>query len=260
MTPGAAGGTGGVQILFTNTAPSACVVQGYPVVAGMNLRGKVIVRPQEVLSGYLGGLDGPGQPPRLVVGPGQTVSAMIQWADNPGPGCPDPATTPRLRIAAPDGTPQLLRIAIGTCGTEVHPVLGGTAFFATVHDPPVTIGPCSALTAMPLLLQGAVVAQPLEITLLDPGPQYCTLSGFPSVTALDAHGRTIATATDVGSPSRTFLLTGEQASVLISWDATPGCPRSAALTLTPPGSPTDTTMKVAVPICGLRVGPFRDAY
>lgn len=259
---GAALGNGVLHVLFTNMSGRTCTVRGYPSVVGLDAAGHVLLRPRDERSVYVGGLDGDGPPPLLVVAPGETVSTVVGWTNDPEP-CGRSAPTvdvTEVRIAAPGGTPQLLHKPLGGCDTAVTPVHGGTGNFATVHDPPVTIRPCAALTTIPLLQKdGSVTGQSLEVMLTDPGPQYCTLAGFPSVTALDAQGRVVARATDSGRPDSDVLLTND-GSVTISWNATPGCPRSAALTLAPPGSAVAATMQVAVPVCGLRVGPFRNTY
>jgi hypothetical protein len=81
---GAAAGSIGQVIGFTNVSKVACTLTGYPGVAGLDARGRQVIQAQRQLMGMLGGLaNGATTPPTVTVRPGQSASAMVEGTDNP---------------------------------------------------------------------------------------------------------------------------------------------------------------------------------
>jgi hypothetical protein len=116
----------GEALRFHNLASSACVLTGYPGVALIRSGGGQ-VQAKRTPNGYLGGLAaGSHAPPVLEVGPGQTVSALLEGLDSQGgSGAPCPSfvalliTPPNLRVSRRVARP------FAVCAPTVHPVVAG---------------------------------------------------------------------------------------------------------------------------------------
>lgn len=118
-------------ILFTNHSEVACVLFGYPGIAGLDSRGQQETQAQRTLNGYLGGLwNGATTPPRVSLEPWQAASAMVEGTDVPigtETSCP---TYESLLVTAPNLTHSFRLVVSGglpACSAlEVHPVVPGT--------------------------------------------------------------------------------------------------------------------------------------
>ena len=122
-------------LVFTNTSHTACVLTGYPGVAGLNSIGVGEVQATRTLNGYMGGLlPGETAPPVISLAPEQTASAVVEGTDNPIGSQPCPHFQ-ALLVTPPNLTEQT-RVGIseagmegfpGCSGLEVHPVVAGSS-------------------------------------------------------------------------------------------------------------------------------------
>jgi len=99
---------------FTNISGHTCFVQGYPGAALLGTSGHVLLNAQRTLDGYFGSAliaaKDPGltAPPRVILRPGQSGVAELEWEDNnpiggvPG-GCRVRASS-ALVVTSPDST------------------------------------------------------------------------------------------------------------------------------------------------------------
>jgi hypothetical protein len=107
-------GHGGFALQFRNHSAAACTLTGYPGVAALTAAGRQAVQATRTLRGYQQGGLPPGAttPPTVMLAPGQTAAAGLEWIENPGPGqasCPaypailvtPPGTTTSARLPAP---------------------------------------------------------------------------------------------------------------------------------------------------------------
>jgi photosystem II stability/assembly factor-like uncharacterized protein len=115
-------GHGGRKIIFTNTGEIYCNVSGYPMVGYVNPQTVA----KQTLSGYLGGIMKSVTPQEFELAPGDQVSVVVEWANNPSRACPDPGTKDSMFITVPGGSKHTLGGPIGTCLLEVHPFVAGT--------------------------------------------------------------------------------------------------------------------------------------
>jgi hypothetical protein len=121
-------------LLFSNTGPSTCTLNGYPGVAGLSAQGAQVVQAQREPSGYLGGLQQGAAPPLVVLAPGQTASAMVEGTDVPV-GSTSCTSFPALLVTPPGFTTSTKVSVVGYGGNgggfpgcsriEVHPVVPG---------------------------------------------------------------------------------------------------------------------------------------
>jgi hypothetical protein len=117
----------GLVLLFTNEGRTACTLGGYPGVALVTGSGGELQAKRSV-SGYLGGLSASSHKiPVLRVGPGQTVSALLEGLDSRQPGgtaCP----AYRALLVTPPNFTLTTRIArpLAICRPSVHPVVAGS--------------------------------------------------------------------------------------------------------------------------------------
>ncbi len=133
---GAAAGSIGQAILFTNVDGTTCSLSGYPGVAALDAGGNQVVQARRSLNGMLGGVDVGTAAPDVDLGPGQVASAEIEGGDNPtlpATSCP---VYPAFLVTPPDDT-HSVRISAGVaganspgfqgCGTiSVNPVVPGS--------------------------------------------------------------------------------------------------------------------------------------
>lgn len=121
----AAGGSGGLPIIFRNASSSTCTLAGYPGVALVNGAG----RQQQVSrtpQGYLGGLSpGDKTDPVARLASGEMAAALLEGADHTRTAglCPRFVA---LLITAPNQT-ETARVtrSISLCDPQIHPVLAG---------------------------------------------------------------------------------------------------------------------------------------
>lgn len=118
----------GIVLRFRNTSSAGCILTGYPGATLTTASGRE-VQARRTPSGYLGGLSGSRRAPPVVhVGPGATVSALLEGSDadvaHGGRPCPRYAhllvTPPNQRVTIRMATP-LARV----CAPEIHPVVPG---------------------------------------------------------------------------------------------------------------------------------------
>jgi Protein of unknown function (DUF4232) len=127
----------GQVVLFTNDSDSACLLSGYPGVAGLDADGHLVTQAIRTPSGYMGGIvSGPTTPPIVSLAPGQTASAIVEGTDNPlgtETSCPH---YPFLLVTPPNLTEQV-QVTVSGLGSsppglpgcsniEVHPVVPGS--------------------------------------------------------------------------------------------------------------------------------------
>jgi len=101
---GAAGGSAGQTILFTNVGKTACSITGYPGVAALDAQGHQVAQAQRQLNGMLGGVQIGSTPALVTLQPGQVASAEIEGVDHPvgtATSCP---IYPAFLVTLPDGT------------------------------------------------------------------------------------------------------------------------------------------------------------
>jgi hypothetical protein len=123
---GAAAGHSGIVLLFRNASARVCTLGGYPGAALVS-RGGAEVNAVRTPSGYLGGLAaGTAVAPVVRVGPGQTVSALLEGDDASADGgaCP---LYPDLLVTPPNQTSTShLTHSVALCSPQIHPVVTGT--------------------------------------------------------------------------------------------------------------------------------------
>jgi hypothetical protein len=117
----------GMVLLFKNEGRAVCALGGYPGVALVTGSGGEL-QAKRSPSGYLGGLSGSSHKiPVLEVGPGQTVSALLEGLDSRQPGgTPCPAY--RALLVTPPNFTLTTRItrSLQICRPTVHPVVAGS--------------------------------------------------------------------------------------------------------------------------------------
>ena len=133
---GAAGGHNAITILFTNTGRTACRLDGYPGVAGLDASGNQVAQAARTASGYLGGLANSASAPVPVpLQPGAIASALVEAVDNPQNGASSCPVYPALLVTPPNTTASTRVDAHGpnpsgglwNCAAfDVHPVVPGS--------------------------------------------------------------------------------------------------------------------------------------
>lgn len=127
------GGAGHLSLLieFTNTSDHRCYMRGYPGASMFGPEGAVLANATRTLVGSAGGAVGQNSPPRVVLQPNGTASAIVEWSDVPtgSGGCLNPVS---LGVTPPD-TKQTTNFELSgqpeVCSSfEVHPVLAGVAY------------------------------------------------------------------------------------------------------------------------------------
>jgi hypothetical protein len=112
---GAAGGSAGQTILFTNIGQNACSLMGYPGVAALNAQGVQVAQAQRRMYGMFGGVFVGTTTPLATLQSGQTASAEIEGVDHPvgsATSCPV-----YLRfLVTPPGETHSVAIAAGFSG------------------------------------------------------------------------------------------------------------------------------------------------
>ena len=119
------------------------------------------------------------------------------------------------------------------------------------------------LTVTLLPGQGAAGTDYNGIGFRNHGPSPCTLRGYPGVSLLDGHGRTLGQpAQRVPAPVATVVLKpGQVASALLTVSP-PACsgglpPQGSALRVFPPGQKADVVVAAQLPACQPRIRPVR---
>lgn len=116
LSAGAAGGSAGQAIGFTNVGSTFCSLSGYPGVAALNSEGQQVAQARRELSGMLGGEQG-GRPVVVNLAPGQTASAEVEGTDNPVADSQTSCTYYPDLLVTPPGTTQSVRIAVQLPGS-----------------------------------------------------------------------------------------------------------------------------------------------
>ncbi|MBO0691973.1 MAG: DUF4232 domain-containing protein, partial [Acidimicrobiaceae bacterium] len=117
----------GLTLLFRNTSPAACSLFGYPGVAALDVAGHQVQQAKRAPRGDLGGIRSDERTPSAVVlGPGQTASALLEGTERSGAGnaC---AAFPALLVTPPNtSTSVRLTQPFPSCSTpSIHPVVIG---------------------------------------------------------------------------------------------------------------------------------------
>ncbi len=134
---GAAGGSAGQTILFTNIGQHACSLVGYPGVAPLNAQGVQLAQAQRRLNGMLGGVLVGTTTPLVTLQSGQTASAEIEGVDHPVGSATSCPVYPRF-LVTPPGETHSVAITAGVAGGNqpgffgcapiiVNPVVPGTS-------------------------------------------------------------------------------------------------------------------------------------
>ena len=134
---GAAGGSAGQTILFTNIGLNACSLRGYPGVAALNAQGVQVAQAQRRMNGMFGGLFVGTTTPLVTLQSGQAASAEIEGVDHPVGSATSCPGYPRF-VVTPPGETQSVAIAAGVAGGNqpgffgcapiiVNPVVPGTS-------------------------------------------------------------------------------------------------------------------------------------
>lgn len=118
LSAGAAGGSAGQAIGFTNVGSAICSLYGYPGVAALNSEGQQVAQASRELSGMRGGKQG-GHPVVVNLAPGQTASAEVEGTDNPLADNQTSCTYYPDLLVTPPGTTQSVRITIQFPGSEI---------------------------------------------------------------------------------------------------------------------------------------------
>ncbi|HVB92489.1 MAG TPA: DUF4232 domain-containing protein [Acidimicrobiales bacterium] len=120
----------GAVIMFRDTSATACVLSGYPGVAGLDSLGHQVVQAARTPGGYLGGLQpsrGGPLPAVDLAARGGTASAYVEGTDHPVGPATSCATYTALLVTPPNAL-QPIRLAtqLPACTRlEIHPVVPG---------------------------------------------------------------------------------------------------------------------------------------
>jgi len=112
---GAAGGSAGQTILFTNIGHEACSLVGYPGVAALDARGVQVARAQQRMNGMFGGVFVGTTAPLVTLQSGQTASAEIEGGDHPVGSATSCPVYPGFLVTPPGGT-RSVAITAGVAG------------------------------------------------------------------------------------------------------------------------------------------------
>lgn len=123
-------------LIFTNNGSGPCSIKGYPSVA-LQLPAGGAYNAKRTMTGYMGG-DNAQSPAPVSLAPGQSATALIEWADAPQNGSASFSAADcigygasSLKVTAPDQTaPQTMGDAFPNSpmcwGFEVHPIVAGS--------------------------------------------------------------------------------------------------------------------------------------
>jgi hypothetical protein len=135
---GAAAGSIGQTILFTNISQSPCTMTGYPGVAALDAQGNQVVQARRELRGMLGGLQNSGTPlPVVTLLPGDPASAEVEGDDVPigtETSCP---VYPSF-LVTPPGETYSATIVVGATGSNTPGFQGCGAISVNPVVPGVT--------------------------------------------------------------------------------------------------------------------------
>jgi hypothetical protein len=273
------------QILhLTNHSAHSCAVWGNPHYTPLTATGLVGSQPVSyLLRGPAGGVNTAQAAPVLILQPGQAAAASIGTSESPG--C---LPSVKLRIVLqPDIDLGLhARTDLGTqpfsaCGIIGYPLVS-KASGDDVGDYPTTTpqpaGPISCLDDNQLLLSahqastqsGDGSGRVFTIKLLAGQP--CTLSGYPTMRAVDSVGKAVQVASDTPrgvlgglaagttSPPRITLTKGQSVSTTVEWAAaaytpTSQCVRNVRISLTF-GATSSIPNPSIGQVCDLTVHPW----
>lgn len=128
------GATGHLSMLlvFTDSSDHDCLLHGYPGASLLGPKGADLLDATRTLYGFAGGAVGAtslSSVPHVLLHPGATASAVLEWSDVPtGSGC---AVQNAVALAVtPPNTTQTTQIALSgqteVCAEfQIHPVLSG---------------------------------------------------------------------------------------------------------------------------------------
>lgn len=125
---------GDLTLVFTDIAPHPCTLQGYPGVAVVN-GSTTVLNAVRTLNGYIGDQRQLSSAPLVVLKPGATATAVLEWAGGTGQSC-YPTGHGSIEVTAPNTTepvtvPFIYPYTVGhggmiCSGFEIHPVVAGT--------------------------------------------------------------------------------------------------------------------------------------
>ena len=129
---GAAAGHGTITFDFTDVAEHACTLHGYPGAAVVD-GSTTVLNAVRTLNGFRGDDQWLTNVPVVVLQPGQTASAVLEWADDNDQPCYTSGQG-LLEVTAPNTTRTVTASSNtwkvggpgGICsGFEIHPVVAG---------------------------------------------------------------------------------------------------------------------------------------
>ena len=112
---GAAGGSAGQTILFTNIGQNACSLMGYPGVAALNANGVQVAKAERRMNGMFGGVFVGTTTPLVTLQSGQTASAEIEGVDHPVGSATSCPVYSRF-LVTPPGETHSVAITAGVAG------------------------------------------------------------------------------------------------------------------------------------------------
>jgi hypothetical protein len=121
-----------VVLVFANHGSRKCSIHGYPGVAALDSGGKQVAQAVRTIAGYMGGLQNADHPPKVLLSPGDSASAVVEalaYNAKDGSAC---TGYHGLLVTVPDDVVST-RLAWNTdaCSEiEVHPVVAGTSGIA----------------------------------------------------------------------------------------------------------------------------------
>ena len=130
---GAAMSHSGLILIFTNTGNNTCSLTGYPGASLPDSTGTPW-NATRTMFGYMGGAQGYSTPPTVNLAPGNSASAVLEWASMPvGGGSADSADCPGLDsvhlLVTPPNTQATATFPplTSTCQEfQIHPVVPGS--------------------------------------------------------------------------------------------------------------------------------------
>jgi len=133
---GAAAGTIGQTILFTNVSKTSCTIAGYPRVTALSTDGKMVLTARPKLDGMVGGIQSGTTIHVVTLDPGQVASAEVEGGDVPT-GSATSCQTYLAFLVTPPGQAVSTQITAGATGSNlpgfqgceaitVNPVVPGT--------------------------------------------------------------------------------------------------------------------------------------
>lgn len=135
-------GHGSFALLFRNVGASTCSMTGYSGVDALGGSGQLLAHAQRTLSGFMGGAGSVGT---VIVAPGDTASATVEWL-NFNPVTTGDCTFSTSVAATPPNTTSTvhLPVSVSICQLQVHPTVAGASGQGTPSGVPAGSGGLAA--------------------------------------------------------------------------------------------------------------------